>query len=268
MKTPCEAFKENFWVGAKGGLVDKKHYLKMRDAVWLFLYLLREQTGLNQFGEGVVNYGHPRTFQEIGDEMKGISAETIRVWAATLRRARYIRTESHGHRGLVFWIAKAKAKTRKVKITHEEARFMLESARNLRHSPRGNPNGQEISPREDLNGESILPREESNGEREPKTPQVFMGQFVAQVSDSPTPKGFTSENLSYYNKDSHAQSACSPTLPLEKLIRRRDVPREPTARQLDERRRELLRQAEEMAHKYPLHRQTGQVIAIQKAASA
>lgn len=250
MKTAREAFKENFWIGAKGGLVDKKHYLKMGIAVWLFLHLLREQTGLNQHGEGIVNYGHPLTFQQVGSDMKGIPAETIRMWAAVLRREDYIRTESHGHSGQIFWIAKGKAKTRKVKVTHEEARFMQASAHKPQRSSRGNPNGEEIPSRINPNGEPASPRGEFNGEREPKTPQVLAGESRGEVFDSPIPKGFISESPFYYNKDSHAQTACSPTVLFEELIRRKDVPRGPSARQLDERRRQLLLQAERIKRDY------------------
>jgi hypothetical protein len=262
MKTAREAFKENFWIGAKGGLVDKKHYLKMAIAVWLFLHLLREQTALNQHGEGIVNYGHPLTFQQIGSDMKGIPSATIRKWTARLRREGYIRTESRGHEGLIFWIAKAKAKTRKVKLTHEqdaETWFTHEQARFMQErSPRANQDGEEIPSRANQNGEPASPRANQNGEREPKTPQVFSGEFVADVSETPIPKGFIPESLSYYNKDSHAQTACSPTGLLKELIRRRDVPRGPSAKELDQRRRELLRQGEEMARKYSTLRQPGQ----------
>jgi hypothetical protein len=97
----------------------------MGSAVWLFLYLLRNQTGLNAAGEGVVNYGHPLTLEEVGAEFKGIPERTIRNWAGRLRREGYVRTENHSNRGLSFWIAKAKPKTRNVKITAEEGRSLL-----------------------------------------------------------------------------------------------------------------------------------------------
>ncbi len=206
MKTPAEAFKENFWIGAKGGLLDRKHNLRMGDAVWLFLYLLREQTALNTAGEGIANYGHPKTFQQIGEEMKGIPTETIRRWASTLRREQYIRTEYHGHDGLTFWILKGKAKTRKVKITHEEAKSMQESAQKLQRARRANLNGEEVSPRVNLNAESFPPRAELNGERVPINPQAVVSEFVADIFKTPTPKGFTPKSLSYYNK--HAATPC------------------------------------------------------------
>src|SRR5258708_24874275 len=118
-KTPAEAFKENFWIGAKGGLLDLKHYLKMRESVWLFLYLLRNQTSLNQDGEGVVNYGHPLRLEDIATDFKGIAARTIRRWLNRLKAEGYIRTELHSQQGVTFWIAKGKAKTRKVKVTDD-----------------------------------------------------------------------------------------------------------------------------------------------------
>jgi SOS-response transcriptional repressor LexA len=251
MKTPAEVVKENFWIGAKGGLVDRKHYLKMGDAVWLFLYLLREQTALNERGEGIANYGHPKTFQQIGDEMKGIPAETIRMWAAILRRERYIRTESHGHAGLIFWIAKGKPKTRKVKVTYEEAKPMQESGQKLQRSPRCNLNGEEIPSHGNPNGEGTSSRSIPNGEDLPKSPQHVISESLAEFFDSPTPKGSTSESLSYYNKESAAQTAASVSALFKKEAKKLQPPRPRSAADLDVRRRELLLQAGRIKRDYP-----------------
>jgi len=250
MKTPAEVHKENFWIGAKGGLVDRKHYLKMGDAVWLFLYLLRNQTGLNQDGEGIVNYGHPITFQQIGDEMKGFPAATIRRWATTLRCESYIRSEPRGHDGLIFWIAKGKAKTRKVKITHEEARSMEESAQELRFPNRANLNGDGFPRRADLHTERPAPRPELNGEGAIKTLQILTNEYRTDVLETPTSKGPISESLSNYNKDAAAQTAADVSSLPSKAARQMQPPRRMNQEELDERRRLLLRQSEEIQARY------------------
>jgi hypothetical protein len=101
--------KENFWVGAKGGLLDERHYLCMRDSVWLFLFLLLKQTSVNEAGEGVVNYGHPITRMEI-QEQTGYHERRVEDWIERLRRTSYIRTEPRGNEGLIFFVKSAKNK--------------------------------------------------------------------------------------------------------------------------------------------------------------
>ena len=122
MKTPREVFKENFWIGAKGGLLDMKHVDAMKDAVWFFLYLIRGQTGINQAGEGIFLYGWPVTREQISDDFNGLSFETLKRWVGILRDGGYIRTEFHSNHETTFWIAKAKCKTRKMRISTEAAR--------------------------------------------------------------------------------------------------------------------------------------------------
>lgn len=104
--------KENFWVGVKGGLVEEKHYLCMRESVWFYLFLLLKQTALNESGEGVVNYGHPMTRSDIQDAT-GFHERRIEDWIDRLRRTGYIRTESRNKEGLIFFIQFAKNKTKR-----------------------------------------------------------------------------------------------------------------------------------------------------------
>ena len=103
--------KENFWVGAKGGLLEEKHYLCMRESVWLFLFLLLKQTGINEAGEGIVNHGHPMTRDYIQEET-GFHERRVEDWINRLRRTRYIRTESRKNEGLIFFVLEAKHKTK------------------------------------------------------------------------------------------------------------------------------------------------------------
>jgi hypothetical protein len=108
--------KENFWIGARGGLMEEKHYLCMRDSVWFFLFLLLKQTGVNEAGEGIVNHGHPMTRAFIEDET-GFHQRRIEDWISRLRRTRYIRTESRNKDGLIFFVLEAKHKTRLSRIS-------------------------------------------------------------------------------------------------------------------------------------------------------
>jgi hypothetical protein len=245
MKTPREAFKENFWIGAKGGLLDLKHYLKMRESIWFFLYLLHNQTSLNQAGEGVVNYGHPLTLEDVSTEFKGISTRTIRRWLTRLKTEGYIRTEPHSKQGLTFWIAKGKAKTRKVKVTTDGANEMQAHSRpDMAASP------------ETSRPQMAASDDDSRPITAAKRAEII-GQFLSDVgiaTDSKTriPKGSISESPSYYNKAAAAKTAAVSVSSLMKQIRRKTTPpKAPSQASLDERRRELLLQAERIKRDYP-----------------
>jgi len=250
VKTPREVFKENFWIGAKGGLLDVKHVEKMGSAVWLFLYLLRNQTALNAAGEGIANYGHPLTLKEIGTEFKGIPERTIRKWAARLRRAGYVRTENHSNRGLIFWIAKAKPKTRKVKITADEARSMLAAAEEVRQKSRPNRDASSKNSRPSWDASCTGFRPDMGASSIEEAPQSLAAVAVAGVSETPTPKGSTSESLSYYNRESRAKNARSPLPSFRGVLKEKSVPRQRSHAELDERRRLLLKQSEQIKARY------------------
>lgn len=247
MKTPAEVVKENFWIGAKGGLIDLKHYLKMRESVWLFLYLLRNQTSLNQAGEGVINYGHPLRIQDISIESKGIPCRTIERWLCRLRREGYIRTEYHSNQGITFWIAKGKDKTRKVKITQEQAARILNSPPQMAERFSNSP--------PDMAGSSTI------------SPPHFVKESEQPVESTalaiPTPKGFTPESPSYYNKDAGAHYAPLSSLPLQEILRKIQTPVRSSQADLDEARRKLLLQAEEIKRKYPSKSSPGKVVEMQ-----
>lgn len=164
--------KENFWVGAKGGLIEEKHYLCMRESVWLFLFLLLKQTAVSEGGEGVVNYGHPLTREEIADQT-GFLESRIKVWTDRLRRTGYVRTEKGGNDGLIFFILAAKNKAK--------------SKRQVGVST--------YRPTSEV-GVSTYRRHEN-------TPtQPIQEKRVSLVGGSPTPK-----DLSYYNKPAAAKAA-------------------------------------------------------------
>jgi hypothetical protein len=163
--------KEILWVGAKGGLLAEKHYYAMKDAVWLFEWLLLRQTGLNEIGEGVVSYGHPITRQEITDDT-GFADWRIKRWTDRLRRTDYIRTQKSGNEGLIFFVLAAKHKTKRAR---DRAKMY--------------PPKPEV-------GTTMLPHDKNV----PTYP--LEEKRVSLVGGSPIPK-----DLSYPNKDAAAKTA-------------------------------------------------------------
>src|SRR6266403_539633 len=107
--------KENFWIGAKGGLLDRKHLDGMGEAVWLFLYFLLRQTQINDAGEGVVLYGNPLSRKSIAKDAGGWPERRIKDWTARLIKAGYIRAVRAGNDGMIFFVRKAKSKTKNPK---------------------------------------------------------------------------------------------------------------------------------------------------------
>jgi len=197
--------KEDFWIGAKGGLIEWKHYKRMGKAVWLFLHLLRCQTALNPSGEGVVYYGHPITLESIRRETKGFPVRTLKEWVIRLRQQGYVRTQDHGCRGLVFWVLNAKHKTRKATIHYVKAPGVRKAIRGF---------GQISVPIETGVGRFSVPIAARVGlESVPieteKYPQANETSRVAAESDSPISKGFIPKNLPNYNTAAAAQSAAS-----------------------------------------------------------
>jgi hypothetical protein len=197
--------KEDFWIGAKGGLVEWKHYKRMGKAVWLFLHLLRCQTAVSQHGEGVVYYGHPITLESIRRETKGFPVRTLKEWAIRLRRQGYIRTEDHGCKGLVFWVLNAKDKTKKATVRHINAPVGRKAIHGFGQItvPIGTGVRQFSVPIAARAGQESVPIETK------PCPQANRIPTVAAESISPTPKVFIPKNLSNYNTAAAAQSAAS-----------------------------------------------------------
>lgn len=258
MKTARQAAKENFWIGAKGGLIDEKHRKAMGDAVWLFLYLLRGQTGVNEWGEGVFQYGHPVTLRDIASDFNGTSERTIQRWIIRLRKTEYIHTESHSEKGMTFWIAKGKRKTKSTKVTTEVRKNSATSVHNVHATPYAN--------RVPSQSESI---------REPRTESAhsirdsvkLSPQTIENAADAvPISKGFIPKNLLYHNKDAAAKTAAGEFVSIREVARKMQVPRGTSEKTLDARRRELLLQAEELKKRFPTSKQPGQAVIERKEA--
>jgi len=103
--------KEHFWSGLKGGIFDEKHYRAMGMAVYLFGWLTTRQTGINDVGEGIVNYGNPMTREKIASDT-GYSVRNVKLWTAKLIAARYIRSVPVAKSGNSYFIYKAKMKAK------------------------------------------------------------------------------------------------------------------------------------------------------------
>jgi hypothetical protein len=185
--------KEILWVGAKGGLLAEKHYYAMKDAIWLFEWLLLRQTGLNEIGEGVVSYGHPITRQEITDDT-GFADWRIKRWTDRLRRTEYIRTQKSGNDGLIFFVLEAKHKSKRAR---DRAKML----------PPEGYQGTKMLPPEGYQGTKMLPPDKNV----PTYP--IEDTKVTLVDGSSIPKG-----LSYPNKD--AAGAVIKSLSKQKQIPR------------------------------------------------
>jgi len=224
--------KDSFWIGAKGGLLEKKHVKKMGQAVWLFLYFLRGQTGVNEAGEGIFQYGHPITLDQISSDFGGVPTRTIRKWCHRLRRAGYIRIEPHSNRGVTVWVAKGKNKTKKLRVATK-----LESQLGLESKKLASQNGREF------------------GNSRPFSVKDSAQAIEATEVAGPIPKGFIPKTLSYYNKPAAAQTAAGVSFPFTELAKAKSVPQEKSPWEIDTKRRELLTQAEEIKRKYPTRKE-------------
>jgi len=202
-----------FWTGLKANILDWKHVRKMGNAIWLFGYLTTRQTTLNSSGEGVVNYGHPLTFDTIHFHTQGIPIRTIRRWVAVLKREKYIRTEAHGKNGMIFWIAKAKHKTRLKRI---DSRPIVAA------SP--------VSSRPEVaaSGADSLPEVAASAKRNDLQAMGFQGGTAK--TKSPITTSFTPKNPSLLQQDTAAQIAASPTSLLNEKSKVKSKPEHPNPR--------------------------------------
>lgn len=196
--TARQAFLSNFWVGTKGGLLTAKHINRMGSAIWLFQYLLRGQTSVNQQGVGLFQYGHPITLEKIAFDMAegpySVPVRTIRKWVARLKRAGYITTEQHSSKGVQFWIANAKDKTKKPRTVTSEVSTNVPQKSRQSTCNLPSQKGREIR-----NFPSQKGRKSENSR--PFSVTEILQDFQNEIFADAIPKGFTPKSLSYYNKD-------------------------------------------------------------------
>ena len=232
--------KDTFWIGAKGGLLEDKHIRAMGPSVWMFLYLLRGQTGLNKFGEGVFHYGHPTTLKQVSNDLNGTPVATIRRWVARLKRHHYIRVEPHSHHGITIWISKGKSKTRVARL---QTQVTPKVRTKTGQTSRAKVNGKSETSRAEMNANEISSRHDSNANVSGVASQPEESKEFGAFSEPPTPKGSTSENLFNYNKAFESS--------ISLLGKEKSIPQAKTPQEIDATRRKLLIQAEEIKRKYP-----------------
>jgi DNA-binding transcriptional ArsR family regulator len=92
--------------GIRGGLWEKKHYDKMRDAVWLFGWLVHRQT-TQRNGTGLVLRGKPLTYADISADTD-FTESALRRWMVRLKRAGYIEVKYSLYSRMVVRILNAK----------------------------------------------------------------------------------------------------------------------------------------------------------------
>ena len=221
--------KENFWIGAKGGLLDRKHLDAMGEAVWLFLWCLLRQTQVNDAGEGVVMYGNPMSRKAISEDTGGWPEWKIKRWTARLIEKGYIRAARAGNDGLIFFIKKAKTKAKNPKPDTLYFPVQCKQVGTESHRLEGQV-GTELSP--------------SRHESAP----TYGNNSSKNQRDASFPTTLIPKSLSNYNTEPLARSARSS---LSSLAREKQMPRAKSQAELDERRRELRLQGEEVKRKYP-----------------
>jgi hypothetical protein len=226
--------KECFWSGLKGGIFEQKHFRAMGNALWLFGWLCMRQSQINESGDGLPHYGNPLTFKEISDDT-GFSRRTIEKWAAVLSRTGYIHTKRIGNSGAIFFIHKAKSKA---KNSNRSDGMQMHSTSNAIAEPQVPANGR--TPKQQV------PANEGGRPRPLEYTQA--DKSVDFQNDAPITNTLNSKSLSNYNTD-----AASPEIHslMRKAARELQPPRQSSEAELDERRRLLLKQSEEMLRRFP-----------------
>jgi len=236
--------KEVFWSGLKGGIFEQKHFRAMGNALWLFGWLCTRQSQINGSGEGLPQYGNPLTFKEISDDT-GFSRRTIEKWTAVLTRTGYIHTKRIGNSGVIFFIhkAKQKAKNPKPKTRYFPAELQ--------------PNGNYAKVADlqvPANGRTPEGQVYANeGARPRPLAYTYADKSKDSQSDTENATTLTPKSPSNYKTDPLAKNTRSDFFSLlgKELGKRKSVPRGKTLRELDARRRELLRQGERIQREHP-----------------
>lgn len=173
----------------------------MGEAIWLFLWLLMRQTGVNEAGEGLVLYGKTVRLADISADT-GFPIGTLHRWGELLADQDYIRIEVESGKGSAYFILNAKRKTSgKLSRNRKEGENTVSTS--------GNEKGQ-IDSRSG-NAVSI-----SGNEIEVKSQQ---SKGVSKKATTLIPK-----SLSNYNKASAANPAASHIPSLDQISREHQIP--------------------------------------------
>ncbi len=248
--------KEVFWSGLKGGLFEKKHYLAMGESIWLFGWLCMRQSQINESGEGLPHYGNPLTDEEISEDT-GFSIRTIQSWRAKLIHTGYIHTARVGNTGLVYFIHKAKSKAKNPKPSTRYFPAELNPATG-NYVPKVTPR---VTPKVSHNTAGPGPKVSHNpAGTYAETCDTYADNSQENQSDTQNANTLIPKHLSNYKTDPRAENARSPIPSFKQLLEEKTVPRQKSEAALDERRRKLLLQAEEIKRKFPTTNSPGKVL--------
>ena len=94
-----------FWIKLYNGLLEPKHVETLRDAIWVYLWMLDKKTSRVEDPAPVL-YGRPITDARIAEDL-GLPETTVRRWRNQVVEAGYVvqKRAPHGNR---FWITKAR----------------------------------------------------------------------------------------------------------------------------------------------------------------
>jgi DNA-binding MarR family transcriptional regulator len=235
--------KEAFWSGLKGGIFDKKHSDAMGSAIWLFGYLVMRQTQLNEQGEGLPRYGNPTSRKDIAGDT-GWTLSQIDHWMRTLVHAGYIRTMRTGNDGVVIFIRNAKKKQRVRPDFHSTG-----SAKSATPKSQVAPISRGIGFRSSQIGDTQIPNK-------------FLNQAITELPTKDLSYSYTS--FLGQHTDAAKSAACFPASSIREKVqeqkqtnpsfsevqRQRQIPRPMTEKEIDQRRRLLLKQGEEIMARY------------------
>lgn len=105
-----------FYVGIRAGLIDEKHYQKMGNSIWLFMWCVHRQTSVHE-GRGIVLRGQAITYELIHAET-GYAIENLRKWLRVLKRGEYVATKFCGNGFQIRVLGQKKSKVRVGKTGH------------------------------------------------------------------------------------------------------------------------------------------------------
>lgn len=185
----------------------------MGESVWLFLWLLTRQTALNDQQEGVVYYGKPIPMREIESDTE-FPRSTVHRWMDLLIQQDYIRVEIVSNQGTIFWIlnGKNKAKASKQRPIH------------------GTPK------------QNAVP---STGRQRPTDGTPINDKPLENIPVTGFPTNISTISQNHNNNTAAARPAAG-NISFNEVMKEKTILRGPTQAELDERRRILLNQAEEI----------------------
>lgn len=104
---------QGFYIQVHNKLLETKHYLAMRESVWLFMWCLDRITIIDEKGIGWVLGKKPIKFEDVKENIE-VSKRNYNRWIVRLRKGSYILTIRTPY-GLIIGINKAKKTFKKKK---------------------------------------------------------------------------------------------------------------------------------------------------------